>query len=89
MVVPVEVLCRCFLLGTSINELEFWFWPSSIMFMGLEGPTISPTSTVVFVYALAVIKNVVLYAAAGVLAWPIVCVVRRQRDSHHGHPKSL
>jgi hypothetical protein len=85
---PAVVISQFFLFGKGISEFEFRLWPSSIMFMGLDGPTPSPTSTVVSVYAVAIIENVVLYAVLGALVWPLVYVLPRLRGSRGGPPIS-
>jgi hypothetical protein len=88
LVVPAVVLSQYFLFNKGIGEFEFRFWPSSIMFMALDVPTPAPTSTVLFVYALALIENVVLYAIIGALAWILVYVVLRLRGFYCGPSKS-
>jgi hypothetical protein len=62
---------------------EEMLWPSSLMFLGLEGPTPEPTSTIVFVYALAFVENCILYAVIGALLWPIAYVIVQLRNRHH------
>ena len=88
MLDPAVVISQNFLFGKGISEFEFRLWPSSIMFLGLDGPTPAPASTTVFVIVLALIENVVLYAALGALVWPLVYVLPRLRGSRGGPPIS-
>jgi hypothetical protein len=72
------VLSICFFaFGTSFGEMEFWLWPSSLMFMALDVPSPAPVSTVFAIYAIAFAENAVLYAAVGVLTSPVVYIARR------------
>jgi len=86
---PVLSCIHWFLFGGYANEFEFIFWPSSIMFMGLEGPTPIPKSTIVEVYALAMIVNVVIYAIVGAFTWLLVKFVFWLRTLLGGRAKSL
>jgi hypothetical protein len=61
-------------------------WPSSIMFMAIDKPN-SPTSTVIFVYALAFTENILLYAAIGAVTWSLAYLVLRLYRSHQDIPK--
>jgi hypothetical protein len=87
--VPVVSCIHWFLFGGHASELEFMLWPSSIMFMALDVPTPAPTSTVVAVFALALIENIVLYAIARAFAWLIVNFVFCLRGLLAGRTKSL
>jgi len=60
-------------------------WPSSVMFMALDK---APTSTVVFIYAIAFVENVFLYAAIGVVTWPFAYLVLRLYSSYRSISKS-
>ncbi len=81
--VPVVVTLSWFAFHIGMDELVF-LWPSSIMFMGLGALT--PMSTVIFIYALAFIENVIPYAVVGALTWPIGYFVLRLCAPHT--PKS-
>jgi hypothetical protein len=59
------------------------------MFMGLDGPTPVPISTVVAVYTIALIENVVLYAVVGAFARLLVNIVPYLRGLLVGSTKSL
>jgi hypothetical protein len=61
-------------------------WPSSIMFMALDTPSPSPISTAIFVYALAFVENLLLYAAIGVITWPLAHLALRLYSSHRSIP---
>jgi hypothetical protein len=89
LLVPAVSCIHWFLFGGYASEFEFMLWPSSIMFMGLDGPTPVPTSTVVAVYATAMIENVVLYAVVGAFAWLLVNLVFWLRALLVGRAKSL
>jgi hypothetical protein len=58
------------------------------MFLGLEGPTPEPASTIAFVYVLAIVENCILYAVVGALLWPIAHLIVRFRNRHSQSAKS-
>jgi hypothetical protein len=89
LLVPAVSCIHWFLFGGHASEFEFMLWPSSIMFMGLDGPTPVPTSTIVAVYAIAMIENVALYAVIGAFAWLLANLVLCLRGLLVGHTKSL
>jgi len=89
LLVPAVSCIHWFLFSGHASEFEFMLWPSSIMFMGLDGPTPVPVSTVVVVFAIALIENIVLYAVVGALAWLLVNVVFYLRGLLVGRTKSL
>lgn len=73
-------LCFCihvFLFQGMFSSMEFFLWPSSIMFMPLDDPSPSPTSTVVSVYAVALIENILLYAVIGAMLWILLWTISR------------
>jgi hypothetical protein len=59
---------------------EMVLWPSSLMFMGLDGPNPRLIIDIVIVYAIAWIENVVLYAIIGVLTWPLTYYILRLKS---------
>ena len=59
---------------------EVVLWPSSVLFLGLEGPNPRPIFDIVIVYAIVWIENVVLYAVIGVLTWPLAYLILRLRS---------
>ena len=61
-------------------EREMVLWPSSLMFMGLDGPNPRLIIDIVIVYAIAWIENVVLYAIIGVLTWPLTYYILRLKS---------
>jgi hypothetical protein len=89
LLVPAAVSSRYFLSGatTGLGGWLGWLWPSSIMFMALDVPSPTPT-TVVFVYALVLIGNVVLYAVVGAVFWAFAYGALRLCGAPDGHPKS-
>jgi hypothetical protein len=89
LLIPVVSCLHWFIFGGYASEFEFMLWPSSIMFMALDVPTPAPASTVIAVYAIALIENVVLYAIVGALAWLLVNLVFFLRSLLIGRTKSL
>jgi hypothetical protein len=51
------------------------------MFMALDEPSPASISTVVVIYAAALLENFILYAVIGALIWPIVYFVLHLRKS--------
>lgn len=81
LLVPAVLLLRWKLFGIMFGQLEATLWPSSIFTIGLEGnPTIS---TILFVYAVAFVVNVLLYSLIGLLIWPVLRFFLRQRAESH------
>ncbi|MGO9777538.1 MAG: hypothetical protein ACLPM3_13215 [Terracidiphilus sp.] len=74
--VPTVITAGWFLFHPNFGE---WLvlWPSSIMFMALDTPTLAPASTVISVYSLAFIENILLYAAIGIVTWPFAYLAMR------------
>lgn len=91
LVVPVALCARYFLLGATsgLGGWVGWLRPSSIKFMALDMPSPAPMSTVVSVYAVALVENILLYALAGVVVWVLVRGVLRQRGPHGDCPEWL
>jgi hypothetical protein len=71
--VPTVITAGWFLFHPNFGE---WLvlWPSSIMFMALDA---APASTVIFVYSLAFIENILLYAAIGIVTWSFAYLAMR------------
>jgi hypothetical protein len=89
LLVPAEFIIRWTLFGGSVSEFEFVLWPSSFMFQALaDAPSPEPTSTVVFIYAIAMIENIILYAGVGALLSLLVNAVLRLSALGRGQPKS-
>src|SRR4029077_4242997 len=81
LLVPAVLLLRWKLLGIGFGRFEATLWPSSILMMCLEG---SPTiSTILLVFAIAVVANVLLYSLIGLLIWPVLRLFIRPRDTRH------
>ena len=67
LIVPAALLLHWRLSGAAFGRLEVILWPSSITLMGLEGQ--NSVFTIILVYAIAFIANVIIYAIAGLLIW--------------------
>ena len=79
LLVPAILTALDFLPGKRSENLPFWLWPSSQIFMTLDQPADARLSTVIFVYTTAFLENSVVYATAGALLWPIAHLVSRYR----------
>jgi hypothetical protein len=79
LVIPALLIIRWKLTGLPFGELESILWPSSILTMGLEGPSPRRTVEIVEVYAVLIAENVVLYVLVGLLTFPLVFWVLRWR----------
>jgi len=79
--VPVFLTLSFLVFHRSFGEVEFFLWPSSLMFMALDTPSPATWSTVIAVYAIAIAENFLLYAAVGAVAWPLAYAIQRSR--HH------
>ncbi|MGB6829475.1 MAG: hypothetical protein WBE41_15620, partial [Terracidiphilus sp.] len=69
-----------FIFHVGAGEFAVTLWPSSIMFMALDTPGPAAVSTVVFVYAVAIVENIVLYATIGALACGMLRLVMWIRE---------
>jgi hypothetical protein len=78
LLVPVALILRWKLLGSTFGQLELILWPSSIMLMGLAWPHRSVFDVIQF-YAIVVVANMVLYCVIGLLTWPVVRLALRHR----------
>jgi hypothetical protein len=88
LLVPAVLLFRWFLFDSGFGEFAVTLWPSSIMFMALDSPRPSPISTIVFIYTLAFVENCLLYAAIGVITWPLAHLALRLYGFFRGISKS-
>jgi len=77
LLIPAALVARHFAFGTMFGEWAARLWPSSLMFMALLD---TKTSTIVFVYGLALFANILQYALAGLVTWPLAYLVFRLRD---------
>jgi hypothetical protein len=84
--VPAVLLTRYAVFGTTFGEFEAKLWPSSLMLMALDSPN-PRTVNIVTIYAMAFCANIILYAAVGVLTWPLVYAVHHLCGSRAGVPK--
>jgi hypothetical protein len=82
LVVPAILTAVDFLPGKRLENLPFWLWPSSQIFMTLDHPAHARLSTIIFVYTTAFLENSVVYATAGALLWPMAHLVSRYRHRH-------
>jgi len=80
--VPICLTLSIFLFGMHFGRLCPYFWPSSILLMGLDGPQTAPVSTVVFSYGLSWSINIFLYAIVGIWTSPILLLFRVLRNWH-------
>lgn len=65
-IIPLVVLLLA-LAVRDISGVAIVLCPSSILVMGLEGPTPQPWSTIVFVYGFIILCNVGLYGTVGLI----------------------
>jgi hypothetical protein len=75
--VPLVLILRWWIFQQPSGVFDDWLWPSSIMFMALQERT--ARSTVVFIYALAIAENALLYAIIGAIMWFAVSVFNQLR----------
>jgi hypothetical protein len=86
LLIPVVLLFRYWAFGVMFGELEGKLWPSSLMFTALDAPD-TRTSTIVVVYAMALLGNVIRYAVLGILTWPLAYIFFRVRDPRASLPR--
>jgi hypothetical protein len=70
LLVPAALILRWKLLGSTFGQLEAVLWPSSIILMGLEGPTQRSAFDIIQFYAIVIAANAVLYCVVGLLMCP-------------------
>ena len=80
LVVPALLLLRWKLTGSSFGQLEVILWPSSILTMGLEGPSPRSNLDIVEVYAALIAENIVLYLLIGLFTSPFFFLILRWRN---------
>jgi len=79
LLVPAALILRWKLLGSIFGRLELILWPSSIMLMGLEGPTQRSAVDIIEFYAIVIAANVVLYCTIALATWPVLRLALRRR----------
>lgn len=65
-IIPLVILLLA-LVGRDVSLVASVLCPSSIVTMGLEGPTPQPWSTIVLVYGFIILCNVGLYGTVGMI----------------------
>jgi len=78
--VPILLILGWRLFGLGFGQSEAILWPSSIMLMGLEGPTQRSALDIVEIYALSIVENVLLYSFVGLLASLVFHFGRRRHN---------
>src|ERR1035438_4619475 len=59
LLVPVALILRWKLLGSTFGQIELILWPSSILLMGLEGQR--SAFIITLSYAMVIVANIVFY----------------------------
>ena len=80
LVIPALLILRWKSTGASFGEAELILWPSSILTMGLDGPSPRSNLIIVEVYAALIAENAVLYLLAGLLTCPVLFLILRWRN---------
>jgi hypothetical protein len=75
LVAPFLYLTIYLCTGRTMGEGIFIFWPGSIGLMVLENQP--PMFTVIFVWAVAIVSNAVLYSLIGLFFWSVSAHNRR------------
>jgi hypothetical protein len=70
LLVPVVLILRWKLLGSTFGQIELILWPSSILLMGLEGQR--SAFIIILSYALVIVADIVFYCVIGLLTWPLL-----------------
>jgi hypothetical protein len=78
LLVPVALILRWKLLGSTFGQIELILWPSSIMLMGLEGQR--SVFIIILSYAMVIMANIVFYCVIGLLTWLFLRIAPRPRD---------
>jgi len=79
LLIPAAFLLHWKLTDSPFGELEAILWPSSILSMGLEGPTPRSTLDIAEVFAVLIAENVLLYSLVGLLTCPFAFLFFRWR----------
>jgi len=77
LLLPVALILRWKLLGSTFGQIELILWPSSILLMGLEGQR--SAFIIILSYAMVIVANVVFYCVIGSLTWLLLRPVLRRR----------
>ena len=80
LLIPAVLILRYVLLHSSFGGLEFILWPTSILLMGLEGPTPRSVPDIIEVYAILMGENMLIYSVIGLLTWPLLYFALRRRN---------
>jgi hypothetical protein len=77
VLVPVALILRWKLLGSTFGQIELILWPSSILLMGLEGQR--SAFIIILWYAIVIVANIVFYCVIGLLTWLLLRLALRRR----------
>jgi hypothetical protein len=77
VLVPVALILRWKLLGSTFGQIELILWPSSILLMGLEGRR--SAFIIILWYAIVIVANIVFYCVIGLLTWLLLRLALRRR----------
>ena len=77
LLVPVALILRWKLLGSTFGQIELILWPSSILLMGLEGQR--SAFIIILSYAIVIVANIVFYCVIGLLTWLLLRLPLRRR----------
>jgi hypothetical protein len=77
LLVPVVLILRWKLLGSTFGQTELILWPTSILLMGLEGQ--HSAFIIILFYAVVVMANIVFYCVIGSLTWLLLRPALRRR----------
>jgi len=77
LLVPVTLILRWKLLGSTFGQIELILWPSSILLLGLEGQR--SAFIIVLSYAIVIVANMVFYCIIGLLTWPLLRLALHRR----------
>jgi hypothetical protein len=80
LAIPVLLLLRWRMTDSSFGQLEVILWPSSILTMGLEGPTPRSSLDVAEVYSALIAENMAMYLLIGLLTSPFFFLILRWRN---------
>jgi hypothetical protein len=77
LLIPIALILRWKLLGSTFGQIELILWPSSILLIGLEGQR--SAFVIVLWYAIFIVANIVFYCVIGLLTWPLLRLALRRR----------
>ena len=78
LLVPVTLILRWKLLGSTFGQIELILWPSSILLMGLEGQR--SAFIIILWYAIVIVANIIFYCVIGLLTWFLLLLALRRRS---------